>query len=96
MANILVVDDLESIRDVLRGVLTENEHHVSEAASGEEALILMQEDIFDIAIVDFRMGELSGLDFLKIVKDISPDTEIIMLTGHATIDIAVEAVRLGA
>ena len=96
MANILVVDDLEYIRDVLSSVLTENEHHVSEAASGEEALSLMQENIFDIAIVDFRMGELSGLDFLKVVKDISPDTEIIMLTGHATIDIAVEAVRLGA
>jgi len=96
MANILVVDDLESIRDILSNVLTKNGHHVSEAASGEEALVLMQGDIFDIAIVDFRMGELSGLDFLKVVKDISPDTEIIMLTGHATIDIAVEAVRLGA
>ncbi len=95
MANILVVDDMESIRDVLSGVLTKNGHNVSEAASGEEAVILVQEDIFDIVIVDFRMGGLDGLDLLKAVKDISPDTEFIMLTGHATIDTAVRAMRLG-
>ncbi|MFC1717221.1 sigma-54-dependent transcriptional regulator [Candidatus Poribacteria bacterium] len=95
MANILVVDDLEPIRDVLSGVLTKNGHRVSEAASGEEAVALVQEDIFDIAIVDFRMGGLDGLDLLKVVKEISPDTEIIMLTGHATIDTAVRAMRLG-
>lgn len=95
MANILVVDDMDHIRDVLSDVLTGNGHNVSEAASGEEAVALVQEYIFDIAIVDFKMGELSGLDLSEIVKDISPDTEIIMLTGHATIDTAVEAMRLG-
>jgi len=96
MANILVVDDSESMREILTNVLTTNGHRASEAASGEAAIGLMQEDIFDIAIVDLRMGQVSGLDLLNTVKDISPDTEVIMITGHATVDTAVEAMKLGA
>lgn len=96
MANILVVDDSESIRDVLSHFLTRNGHHIAQAASGEEAIASMQEDIFDIAIIDIRMDGVSGLDLLKIVKDISPDTEIITITGYATVDTAVEAMKLGA
>jgi len=96
MANILVVDDSESIRDVLSHVLTRNGHHTALAASGEEAIVLMQEDMFDIAIVDIRMDGVNGLDLLKVVKDISPDTEAITITGYATVDTAVEAMKLGA
>lgn len=95
MANILVVDDLESIRKFLMDALSLNGHNISEATSGEEAIAFMQEDIFDIAIVDFKMGNLDGLDLLKAIKNISPHTEIIMITGYPTIDMAVEAMQLG-
>ena len=96
MANILIVDDSESIRRVLNDVLRSNGYHTALAASGEEAIALMREDIFDIAIADLKMGEVNGLDILKVVKDISPDIEVIMITGYATIDTAVEAMKLGA
>ena len=95
MANVLVVDDQELIRDVLVSALTNSGHNVSEAASGEEAVALMQEDIFDIAIVDYKMGRLDGLELVAAIKNLSMDTEIIMLTGHATIDTAVEAMKRG-
>ncbi len=95
MANILIIDDLKRTRDALSAALMANGHHVSQAASGENAIVSMQEDIFDIALLDFRMGRLSGLDFLRAVRNISPDTEIIMLIGYDEIDIAVEAMKLG-
>ena len=96
MANILIVDDSESIRHVLSDVLTRNGHRTALATSGEEAILSMREAIFDIAIADLKMGEVDGLDLLKAVSDISPDTEVIMITGYATIDIAIEAMKLGA
>jgi DNA-binding NtrC family response regulator len=96
MANVLVVDDSESIRDALSDALARDGHHTARAASGEEAIVLMQRDIFDIAIVDLRMDRVNGLDLLKVVKDISRDTEVIMITGYATVDVAVEAMKQGA
>ena len=95
MANILIIDDSKRIQNVSSTALMENGHHVSLAVSGEDAIASMQEDIFDIALLDFRMGRLSGLDFLRAVRNISPDTEIIMLIGYDEIDIAVEAMKLG-
>ncbi len=96
MANILVVDDESTIRDVLMNFLKNYNHQVSPADSGEKAISLIQDNIFDIAIVDLKMGEISGMEVLMFIKDISPDTEVIMVTGYGTIDIAVKAMKLGA
>lgn len=96
MANILVVDDEHAIRDILKNFLLKYGHQVSLAESGEEAISLIQENIFDIALVDLKMGEIGGMEVLMFIKDISPDTEVIMITGYGTIDIAVKAMRLGA
>lgn len=96
MAKILVADDLESIRSVLSIALEMHGHQIALAASGAEAITAIQKDIFDIAIVDIRMGEVDGLDFLRAVKDISPDTEVIMMTAYATVDMAVESMKLGS
>lgn len=96
MANILVVDDESAIRDILMNFLTKYNHQVSLAESGEKAISLVQENIFDVAIVDLKMGEIGGMEVLIFIKDISPDTEVIMITGYGTIDIAVKAMRLGA
>jgi len=96
MANILIADDMESIRDALKATFAINGHNIALAASGEEAITLIQEDIFDIAIADIRMGEVGGLDFLRTIKEVSPDTEVIMMTGYATVDMAVESMKLGS
>jgi len=96
MADVLIVDDSETIRNFLNVALTRNGHHTIMAASGEEAIERMREYIFDVAIVDIKMGKLDGIDVLKVAKDISSDTEIIMLTGYGTVDVAVQAMKLGA
>lgn len=96
MANILIADDMESIRDVLEATFAIDGHNIALAASGEEAIRLIQEDIFDIAVADIRMGEVGGLDFLRTIKEVSPDTEVIMMTGYATVDMAVESMKLGS
>ena len=96
MANILIVDDSETIRSILGDALTRNGHHTAQAESGEKAVALVREDVFDIAIVDLRMGEVDGLDLLKIVRDISPGTQVVMITGYATVGTAVDAMKLGA
>ena len=96
MANILIVDDSEPIRIILGDALARNGHHTAQAESGEKAIALVREDVFDMAIVDLRMGEVDGLDLLKVVRDISPDTQVIMITGYATVGTAVEAMKLGA
>jgi two-component system response regulator HydG len=96
MANILIVDDSEPMREILSYALTKGNHHCSQAATGEEAIALIRDDIFDITLVDLKMDGINGLDLLRIIREISPDTESIMITGNATIDSAVEAMKLGA
>jgi len=96
MANVLVIDDEASVRDVLNNALVMKDHRVTEAASGEEAVVSLRKDIFDVAIVDLRLGGMDGLDVMRVIKDVSPDTEVIMLTGYGTVDVAIEAMNLGA
>jgi two-component system response regulator AtoC len=96
MANILVTDDEKFIRDVLSTFLDLYHHKVTLAESGEEAIKIIQENIFDIAIVDLKMNGMDGMAVLGAIKEISPDTEVIMVTAFATVPIAVQAMRAGA
>ena len=96
MANILVTDDEESIRDVLATFLDLCQHKVTLAESGEKAVELIQENIFDIALIDLKMGKIDGMAVLSAIRDISPDTEVIMITAFGTVPIAVQAMRSGA
>ena len=96
MANILVTDDKEAIRNVLMTFLEMNQHQVALAESGEKALELIQENIFDVAIVDLKMEGIDGMDVLKAIKDVSPETEVIMITAYGTIPTAIQAMRSGA
>jgi len=96
MSNILIVDDESSIRDMLRDFLTMDRHQIMDADSGEKAIELIQDNIFDIAVLDLRMGKVSGMDVLEFIRETSPDTEVIIITAHGDIDIAIKAMRLGA
>lgn len=96
-ATILVVDDEESILETLSGILEDEGYEVITASSGEKALDLIREFSPEVMILDVWMpGGVDGLDTLKEIKEISPETAVIMISGHANIDIAVHATKLGA
>jgi DNA-binding NtrC family response regulator len=92
----LVVDDDADVRALLTGVLTRHQMTVVEAASGAGAMQALGRDEFDVVCVDVRLPDHSGLDILRWARGAEIDTEFIVLTGHADVDTAVEAMRLGA
>lgn len=93
---ILVVDDEIHIRQLIGEVLKRNNYLVDKAANGKEALTLFQKTHHDVVITDIRMPEMDGLELLKHVKQESPFTEVIVITGHASRESAVKALDLGA
>lgn len=96
-AQILVVDDEAGIRQTLKDFLTGHGYEVLTAGEGEEALSLFQTYPIDLVIADIRMpGELNGLMLTRRIKDLNPNTPVIVITGYATIDYAVESMKAGA
>ncbi len=96
MGRILVVDDEKSMRDFL-SIMLKREGHVPVAAeNGEKAARLLKDDIFDLVITDVRMPGMGGMDFLKVVKEQSPETVVVLITAYATAESAVEAMKHGA
>ena len=96
MANILVIDDDESIRVASERSLARAGYRTRTATSGERGLQLTREESFDVAIVDLHMPGLGGMEVLRKLKQENPSTSVIVITGHATVEAAVEAMRLGA
>jgi len=95
-AKILIVDDEESIRFFLRELLERDGYAVVAADSGEVALKHIEREEFDLALVDLKMRGISGTDVLRVLHAQAPDTVVIMLTGHGSLESAVEALRQGA
>jgi len=97
MANILVVDDEQGIREFLADALSFDGHEVAQAADGMEALRRTHDRAFDLMLTDLKMpGALTGIDLLRQLKSEQPDTEVIVMTAHGTVETAVEAMKLGA
>jgi DNA-binding NtrC family response regulator len=96
MSHILVVDDERAIRSVLKDILTNEGYKVDEAADGEEALKKFTTTIYDLVICDIKMPKLDGIEFLESAIAINADVPIIMISGHGTIETAVDAVKKGA
>ncbi len=97
MSRILVIDDDDSLREVVRFILTEANHDVTTAASGEEGLSVLDEG-FDLVLTDIRMPGVDGMEVLASIRE-NPAPEappVIVLTAHGTVEQAVEAMRLGA
>jgi two-component system response regulator AtoC len=94
--HVLVVDDDVEVRSLLVAVLARDRLVVSEAASGAEAMALLSREEFDVALVDVKLPDHSGLDILRWARASEVDAELIVLTGHADVETAVEAMRLGA
>lgn len=95
-ARILVVDDEKNIRDGLMRALSLEKYEVVLAENGEQALKILQEDIVDLAIVDLKMPRISGEELLKRMRKSYSDIPVIILTGHGTIENAVDTMRQGA
>lgn len=95
-AYILVVDDEGAIRYSISKTLQRVGYQVHTAASGEEALEMMQRQEYDVVLTDIRMPGLSGVDLLAQIKEQAPDAVVILLTGYASLETAIESLRLGA
>jgi len=93
---VLVVEDEASLRLVLESLLKEMGCEVTCAASGEEALPILEARSFSIALLDIVLPGMSGLEVLRRIKEKAPDTEVIMMTSHASIETAIDAIRKGA
>jgi DNA-binding NtrC family response regulator len=93
---LLIVDDEQSIRKLCAKIGESLGFACTEAESAEDALARLESDVPDVILVDLRMAEMSGLEFLESVKKRSPRTEVAIITGYGSIDNAVQAMKLGA
>ena len=95
MTKILIIDDEAPIRRVLREILENESYQVDDAATGMDALQLIKEHDFDAVFCDIKMPEMDGIEVLEAIRKES-DVPVIMLSGHGTIETAVEAIKKGA
>jgi DNA-binding NtrC family response regulator len=95
LPKILLVDDEERFRANLGRMLTAEGFEVTTRDSGQGALDELAHQPYDVILLDMRMPAMSGLETLAAIKEAHPDTEVIMLTGHASVDAAAEIIRLG-
>ncbi len=93
---ILLVDDEKIKRLALRDDLAEAGYTVRAVSNAEEGVVCLGEEGFDVVVTDLRMNGMDGLTFLKKVKESQPSTDVVMITAYATVDNAVEAMKIGA
>src|SRR6195952_3418061 len=96
MSNILIIDDEKAIRKTLSEILSYEGYKMDEAADGEEGLKKIREKEYDVILCDIKMPKLDGIEFLEKARESNIDVPIIMISGHGTIETAVEAVKKGA
>ena len=94
--NILVVDDDMSVRTTFSSVLRQEGYRVTAVKNGYEAIKAIDEESFDLALVDLRMPGMDGIEVLEKIKTRRPQTRVIIFTGYGSITTAVEAMRKGA
>jgi DNA-binding NtrC family response regulator len=95
-ANILIVDDESSITGALEMILGEQGHAIKTAGTVAEAIEIFQGRPFDMVFTDLRLPDATGIDLLARVKEESPETEVILMTAHGSLDITIEAIKKGA
>ena len=93
---ILLVDDEANVRTVFSDILKKESYIVKEAKDGPEAIKAIDEETFDLALVDLRMPRMDGIEVLEHIKKRKPEIPVIVYTGYGSITSAVEAMRKGA
>ncbi len=96
MLKILVIDDERSIRNTLKDILGFEGYHVELAENGKTGIGMVQSSDFDIIFCDIKMPEMDGLEVLEQIRIIKPESTVVMISGHGTIETAVEAIKKGA
>ena len=94
--NILIIDDERAIRKTLNEILSYEGFKIDEAVDGEEGLKMFTDKAYDVVLCDIKMPKTDGLEFLVKAAEINPDIPVIMISGHGTIETAVDAVKKGA
>src|SRR6059058_2448749 len=95
-SRVLIVDDQRNMRTTTALILRQQGYAVAEVASGEEALSRLLAEPFDLVLTDLKMAPLDGLAVLRGALEISPSTQVIVMTGYGTVESAVEAMQQGA
>ncbi|MFZ0285078.1 MAG: response regulator, partial [Terriglobales bacterium] len=96
MHNILIVDDEASIRRSLKGVLEDEGYTALQAENGESCLEALRKQVFDVVLLDIWLPGIDGLETLEKIRALDNTPEVIMISGHGTIETAVRATKLGA
>ncbi len=94
--SILIIDDEETQRNILKGYLEKKGYKIYSASSGTEGIELIRRNMIDIVLSDYKMPDKTGLEVLETVKEINPEISFVILTAYGTIENAVKAMRLGA
>lgn len=93
---ILVIDDESSITDALKIILEDRGYHVETAQSGAEARKILATTAFDLVLTDLRLRDSSGIDLIAGIKLERPETEVILMTGHGSLEVTIDAIKKGA
>lgn len=96
MAEIIIIDDEKAIRETLKEILEYEKHTVSLAEDGKKGLEKVRENKYDLIFCDIKMPEMDGMDFLERFELLGIDTPIVMISGHANIETAVDSLKKGA
>ena len=96
MAKILIVDGDKGIRNTLREILQFEKYTVDEATDGLDCLVKIKQNKYDVIVMDIKMPKMDGMEAIERVQILSPETPVVMISGHGNIDTAVEAVKKGA
>jgi len=96
MTKILIIDDERAIRSTLREILEYEDYHVVDVDNGIDGLEILKKDTIDLVLCDIKMGRMDGMEVLSEAQMIKPDLPFIMISGHGTVETAVEASKKGA
>lgn len=96
MARILIIDDERSIRNSMKDILSFEGHEVTVAENGLEGLVTLKSEKPEIVFCDIKMPKMEGIEVLERIKEFSRETPVIMISGHGTIETAIEAIKKGA
>ncbi len=96
MNNLLIIDDEKSVRDSLRMILEYERYGVEFAENGEQGLTRLANQLYDLVLLDVKMAGIDGMEVLHRIRERNSDLPVVMISGHGTIETAVEATKLGA